>query len=250
MAWVSRCSRACSPGDAGWWGAAGSRPHWGSEKRPEAASFLPQECKPCCFSLPRKERDPLQGCREERSGHRHCGGSQRSLLPPPSTRVPGISLRAGIALPKAAPWAPALLPAGVGEACPPGTRSDEEARGGLSAGRRGQGPLARARARLPGVGQGGGGPRRGLRRLSAKGIKGRRLAVPRWESVSPRPQPREGHGFGGLRALTPALRPRAHSGRTALVGRGLRRTGEVREQPGLPVAGHCHFLQGVQRIRG
>lgn len=169
---------------------------------------------------------------------------------PPSTRVPGISLRAGIALPKAAPWAPALLPAGVGEACPPGTRSDEEARGGLSAGRRGQGPLARARARLPGVGQGGGGPRRGLRRLSAKGIKGRRLAVPRWESVSPRPQPREGHGFGGLRALTPALRPRAHSGRTALVGRGLRRTGEVREQPGLPVAGHCHFLQGVQRIRG
>ncbi|XP_043314288.1 translation initiation factor IF-2-like [Cervus canadensis] len=115
--------------------------------------------------------------------------------------------------------APAVRPAGVDEACPPGPRRHAEPRGGLSARRRrGQGP---PRPVSPGWGRVGLG--RGV--LSGKALGDGNKRAPRWEAEPPRLAPREeGHGPGQPPAVTRAPRPGGRSGRTAPVGRGFRRT--------------------------
>ena len=94
-----------------------------------------------------------------------------------SPRAPGLSPSLGSpefvsdpepSFPKPCARAPAVAPGGVDEACPLGTRRHEEPGGGLSAERRGQGPCAGPAPRLPGVGQGGGGPRRALGEVSGR----------------------------------------------------------------------------------
>lgn len=98
--------------------------------------------------------------------------------------------------------------------------------------RRGQGPLARARARLPGWGRVGVGRGVDSASRSAAGIKGRR------EAASPRPRLREGHGPGGPPAVTRAPRPRGRPGRSGPACLGFRSTGEVRGRHGRPRGPH------------
>lgn len=63
-------------------GAAGSRPPWGPEARPEATSFLPQEREPCSVSFPRQEGARSSAAGKRARGCRHGGGSPRSPRPP------------------------------------------------------------------------------------------------------------------------------------------------------------------------
>lgn len=231
-------------------GAAGCCLHTGSETLPEKTPSRLEQRESCSYSLLQtKETVSIAAGKSALCKDSPQQLPPRSLLLPlpsgpwTSSRTTNTRSQSRVRL------APALLPAGVGEACPPGTRHDEESRGGLSAGRRGQGPSARARAPSPLGGAGWGWAKAWTRgSLSATVIKGRRLALPRWEAVLPRPRPREGHGPGGPPAVTCAPRPRGCSGRTAPVFGGFRRTGEHRGQPGHPgegVAGEILVLSAT-----